>query len=85
MLSSFERRKDVLQELTDSGAGHVGRIAVIIAEAVRDVTREVGDWLSDVIELREAARLAEADAGVASSAGTEGGGSAAGTAPSADR
>lgn len=62
MIGRLERRKDVLQELTESGAGHVGRIAVIITGAVREVAREVGDWLTDVIELREAAGRAEADA-----------------------
>ena len=62
MIGRLERRKDVLQELTESGAGHVGRIAVIVTGAVRDVAREVGDWLTDVIELRGAAARAQADA-----------------------
>ncbi|MGI8665344.1 MAG: hypothetical protein ACR2N4_04855 [Jatrophihabitans sp.] len=61
MTSRFERRKDVVQELTESGAAHAGRIGVILTGAVREVTREIGDWLTDVIEMREAARRAEAD------------------------
>lgn len=61
MVNRFERRKDTVQELTESGAEHVGRIAMIIAGAVRDVTREIGDWISDGIEMREAARRAGAD------------------------
>ncbi|MFC9790513.1 hypothetical protein [Rhodococcus sp. NPDC127528] len=61
MVSKFERRKDTVQELTESGATHVGRIAMIIAGAVRDVTREIGDWISDGIEMSEAAKRARAD------------------------
>ncbi len=34
---------------------------MIIAGAVRDVTREIGDWVSDGIEMREAAKKAAAD------------------------
>ncbi|MFD1815502.1 hypothetical protein [Rhodococcus gannanensis] len=61
MVGKFERRKDTVQELTESGATHVGRIAVIIAGAVRDVTREIGDWISDGLEMREASRRARED------------------------
>lgn len=61
MVGKFERRKDTIQELTESAASHVGSIAMIIAGAVRDVTREVGDWMSDGIEMREAAKKAAAD------------------------
>lgn len=62
MVSRFERRKDTVQELTESGAEHVGRIAMIIAGAVRDITREIGDWISDGIEMQEASRRAREDA-----------------------
>ncbi|MFG1784609.1 hypothetical protein ACGFIU_19400 [Rhodococcus oryzae] len=62
MVSKFERRKDTVQELTESGATHVGKIAMIIAGAVRDVTREIGDWITDGIEMREASKRAQADA-----------------------
>lgn len=61
MVGKFERGKDMVQELTESAATHVGAIAVIIAGAVRDVTREVGDWITDGIEMREAARKARED------------------------
>ncbi len=61
MVGKFERRKDTVQELTESGATHVGRIAMIIAGAVRDVTREIGDWISDGFEMREASRKARED------------------------
>ncbi|NLA03814.1 hypothetical protein GTA07_29505 [Rhodococcus hoagii] len=51
MVGKFERGKDTVQELTESAATHVGAIAVIIAGAVRDVTRR---WAtgSDGIEMR---------------------------------
>lgn len=63
MVSKFEASKDVVQELTESAATHVGNIATIVAGAVRDVTREIGDWISDGIEMREAAQAAQADRG----------------------
>jgi hypothetical protein len=36
----------------------VGRIATIVTGAVRDVTRELGDWASDAFEMRDAAKKA---------------------------
>lgn len=57
----FELGKDTVQELAESGAERVGNIAVIIAGAVRDVTREIGDWITDGLEMREAAVKAKAD------------------------
>lgn len=62
MVGKFERNKDTVQDLTESAATHVGRIAVIIAGAVRDVTREIGDLISDGIEMREASKRAQRDA-----------------------
>ena len=62
MVGRFERNKDLVQEVTDSAAAHVGAIATIITGAVRDVTREIGELVSDGIEMREAARLARKDA-----------------------
>lgn len=64
VVGKFERNKDTVQELTESAANHVGKIAVIIAGAVRDVTREIGDWVSDGIEMREAAKKAREDSPV---------------------
>lgn len=66
MVSRFESRKDMAQELTESAAVRVGRIATIITSCVRDVTREVGDMLTDGLEMRDAARRARADAAAAS-------------------
>ncbi|GAB3485946.1 hypothetical protein [Amycolatopsis cihanbeyliensis] len=61
MVGRFETGKDTVQELTESAATHLGNIATIVTGAVRDVARETGDWLTDLIEMREAARRAEAD------------------------
>ena len=61
VVGKFERNKDTVQEMTESAANHVGKIAVSIAGAVRDVTREIGDWVSDGIEMREAAKKASED------------------------
>jgi hypothetical protein len=55
MVGRIEIAKDTAQVLTESAAQHVGRIATIITGAVRDVTRELGDWASDAFEMRDAA------------------------------
>jgi hypothetical protein len=60
-LEKIETRKDVLQTAIESGATHAGQIMGIVAGAVRDVTRELGDFATDVFEMRDAARRAEAD------------------------
>jgi hypothetical protein len=60
-LSKAERRKDVLQVVVESGATHAGRIAGIVSGAVRDVTREVGEFATELFEMRDAARRAERD------------------------
>jgi hypothetical protein len=61
MVGRFEIGKDTLQVLTESAASHVGRIAVIVTGAVREVTRELGEWASDAFEMRDAADKAEMD------------------------
>jgi hypothetical protein len=55
----FEIAKDTLQVVTESAATHVGRIATILSGTVRDVTHELGEWASDVFEMREAAERAD--------------------------
>jgi hypothetical protein len=62
-LDRIETRKDTLQVVVESGATHVGQIMGIVVGAVRDVAHELGDWATDVFEMREAARRAEADQG----------------------
>ena len=60
-LDRIETRKDTLQVVIESGASHVGQIMGIVVGAVRDVTHELGEWATDVFEMREAAKRAEAD------------------------
>lgn len=62
MVGRFERNKDLLQEAVESTATHVGRIATIITGAVADITREIGDLVTDGLEMRDAAKRAELDA-----------------------
>lgn len=45
----------------ESAFHHVGQIAGIITGAGREITRELGDWATDVFEMRDAARRARAD------------------------
>lgn len=61
MVGRFERTKDTVQELTESAASRVGNITGIITEAVSKVAREIGDGMTDAIEMREAAQRAKAD------------------------
>ena len=60
-LDRLETRKDTIQVVIESGATHVGGIVGIVVGAVREVTREVGDWATDVFEIRDAARRALTD------------------------
>ncbi|WP_327144318.1 hypothetical protein [Nocardia sp. NBC_01327] len=62
MIGKFESNKDLIQELTATGARHVGNIATIITGTVAEVTREIGEWVTDAIEMREAAVAAQRDA-----------------------
>jgi hypothetical protein len=64
-LNDMETRKDTVQVAVESAFKHVGQIAAIIAAAGRDVTREIGDWATDVFEMRDAARRAREDVGPA--------------------
>ena len=61
MANEAESTKDTLQVVTESAAEHVGNIATIITSAVRDIVRELGDWFTDVVEMREAAQRAKED------------------------
>lgn len=62
MIGKFESNKDLIQELTSSGARHVGNIATIITETIAGVTREIGEFITDAIEMNEAAAAARRDA-----------------------
>jgi hypothetical protein len=61
MVGRAEVAKDTAQMLVESTATHVGRIATIIAGAVRDVAREIGGLATDAFEVREAAQRAMRD------------------------
>jgi hypothetical protein len=61
MVSEAESAKDTLQVVTESAAEHVGKIATIITGAIRDIAKELGDWMSDVVEMREASQRARED------------------------
>jgi hypothetical protein len=60
-MDGLETAKDTVQVLTESAASHIGRIAVIVTGAVRDVAREIGDWATDAFEMRDAGRRARSD------------------------
>lgn len=62
MPTPLETRKDTVQEVVESGATHVGRIATIITGAVRDVASAVGGFATEVFEIRDSARKAANDA-----------------------
>ncbi|MFI2232901.1 hypothetical protein [Nocardia testacea] len=69
MIGKFEANKDLIQELTTSGARRVGNIASIITGTVSEVTREIGEWITDAIEMNEAAAAAKRDAAERDAAG----------------
>jgi len=56
-VSDFERNKDQVQAGVQAGASLVGRIAVIITDAIGAIAKEVGDFVTEGIEMREAARI----------------------------
>jgi hypothetical protein len=70
MLGKFESRKDTAQVAVESAFHHVGRIVTIITTAGREVTRELGDWATEIFEMREAAQQAAADHGARAEAVT---------------
>ncbi len=63
-LDRLETRKDTIQVVIESGATNAGRVVQIVVGAVRDVTRELGDWATDVFEIRDAVRRAQTDTDV---------------------
>jgi hypothetical protein len=61
MVSEGESAKDTLQVVAESAADHVGKIATIITAAVRDIARELGDWMNEVVEMRDTSRRSSED------------------------
>ena len=61
-LSIGEIRKDALQETAQSVASTVGEVAAIISTAVKDVVGAIGGLATDVFEIRDGVRRAQAQA-----------------------
>jgi hypothetical protein len=64
-LSKAEIRKDALQNTVEAAAGTVGQVASIITGAVKEVAETVGGFATELFEIRDAARRAAEDHGVA--------------------
>lgn len=60
-LSDAEIGKDTVQATVEAAAGTVGQVATIITGAVRDVATAIGDFATEVFEIRDAARKAQDD------------------------
>ena len=60
-LTRAEIRKDALQHTVEAGAETVVAVTTILATAVRDVANAVGGFATEVFEMREATRRAEAE------------------------
>ena len=60
-MGDFERNKDQIQAGVQAGATLVGRITLIITDAIGSIARELGDFVTEGIEMREAARTARLD------------------------
>lgn len=60
-LSRAEIGKDVVQTSVEIAATTVGRVASILTGAVRDVAGAIGDGVTEVFEVRDAARRAHAE------------------------
>jgi len=61
VLDRLETRKDTVQVAVEGAFHHVGQIAGIVTQAGREITREVGEWATELFEMREAARRAQDD------------------------
>lgn len=61
MVSKAETTKDTVQVLVQSGASRVGRIASIITGAIKEIAGEIGGFATEVFEMREASKRAQAD------------------------
>jgi hypothetical protein len=60
-LSKGEIRKDAVQGAVEAAATTVGDVATILTAAVRDVAGALGNLATEVFELRDAARRANAE------------------------
>jgi hypothetical protein len=62
-LSGAEIGKDAVQSAIEAAAGTVGEVATIVTQAVRDVATAIGDFATELFEIREASRKAAEDGG----------------------
>ena len=60
-LSKAEITKDVVEGTLDAAADTVTKVTSILVGAVRDVTRVLGEFGTEVFEIRDAARRAGDD------------------------
>lgn len=63
-LSKAEIRKDAIQNTVEAAAATVGQVSSIVTGAVKDVAGAIGGFATDVFEIRDAAKRAEADSAV---------------------
>jgi hypothetical protein len=61
-LSNAEIGKDAVQATIEAAATTAGEVATILTQAVRDVATAIGDFATEVFEIRDASRKA-AEAG----------------------
>jgi len=60
-LSKAEIGKDAIQSTAEAAATTVGEVATIITGAVKDVATAIGTFATEVFEIREATRKAQAE------------------------
>jgi hypothetical protein len=60
-LSGAEIGKDAVQSTIEAAAGTVGEVATIVTQAVRDIATAIGDFATEVFEIRDASRRAAED------------------------
>ena len=60
-LTKAEIGKDANQSTAEAAAVAVGEVATIITGAVRDVATAIGGFATEVFEIRESARKAQAE------------------------
>lgn len=63
-LSRNEIRKDAVQGAVQAAATTVGQVTAILSTAVRDVAGALGGFATEMFEIRDSARRAQADNGV---------------------
>lgn len=59
-LSKNEIRKDAVQNTVEAGVNTVSQVGGILSKAVKDVVGAVGDLATEVFEIRDSARKAQA-------------------------